>query len=263
MDSIEKVRMMFDGYDTGVKYADDHIGRVLNTLADLGVLDETAIVLSADHGENLGELNVYGDHQTADECTCHLPLIIRWPGVTDGQRGRVDDGLHYHVDFAATAVELAGGTVPESWDGRSFAPALKRGVSAGRDHLVLSQAAWCVQRAVRWDSHLYIRTWDDAWHDYPGEMLFDVARDPHELNDLAPSRADLVAQGRAKMDGWQRAMRPEGWPHPDPIQTVLSEGGSLHGREGGASYLDRLRATHRADVARRLAEKRGLKEGIK
>ena len=78
---MEDVRRMFDGYDTGTLYADEHIGRILDVLADQGVLDETAIIISADHGEQLGELNVYGDHQTADQSTTRVPLIVRWPGV--------------------------------------------------------------------------------------------------------------------------------------------------------------------------------------
>ena len=78
-------------------------------------------MVSADHGENLGELNIYGDHQTADQITTHVPLIVRWPGVTESQAGRVEDGLHYQFDWAATLVELAGGKVPEIWDGQSFA----------------------------------------------------------------------------------------------------------------------------------------------
>ena len=79
---MTQVRRMFDGYDNGVRYADEHIGRVLNALADQGVLDDTAIIISADHGENLGELNIYVDHQTADQCTSRVPLIIKWPGIT-------------------------------------------------------------------------------------------------------------------------------------------------------------------------------------
>jgi len=45
------------------------------------------IIISADHGENLGELNIYGDHQTADQITCRVPLIVKWPGVTDRVSG--------------------------------------------------------------------------------------------------------------------------------------------------------------------------------
>ena len=49
--SMDQVRRMFDGYDVGIHHADDHIGRLLNQLADAGVLDETAIIISADHGK--------------------------------------------------------------------------------------------------------------------------------------------------------------------------------------------------------------------
>jgi arylsulfatase A-like enzyme len=63
------VRQMFDGYDTGVLVADDFTGRLLHQLTELGVHDETAVMVSSDHGETLGELNVYGDHQTADQLT--------------------------------------------------------------------------------------------------------------------------------------------------------------------------------------------------
>lgn len=121
-DSMAAVKRMFDGYDTGTRYADDHVGQILNALADQGVLDETVIVISGDHGENLGELNVYGDHQFADQITTRVPLIVRWPGMGPA---RVDAALHYHLDFAATLIELLGGTVPTNWDGIGFADAFR------------------------------------------------------------------------------------------------------------------------------------------
>ena len=126
--SMDQVRRMFDGYDTGVRYADEHLGRLLNELADIGVLEDTAIVISADHGECLGELNVYGDHHTADDIITRVPLIVRWPGVTS--RG-VNDGLHYNVDLAATVAELVEGEAADIWDGASFADDLHSGVSGG------------------------------------------------------------------------------------------------------------------------------------
>src|SRR5205807_2097094 len=148
-DSMPEVRRIFDGYDTGVRYADEWIGRILNALADLGVLDETAVIISADHGENLGELNIYGDHQTADQLTTRVPLVLRWPGITTAGGGRVGPALHYQIDFAATLIELVDGSVPSNWDGVSFARSLQAGEPAGRDYLVLSQGAWSCQRAVR------------------------------------------------------------------------------------------------------------------
>ena len=60
---------MFDGYETGVLVADDLAGRLLKQLADLGVDADTAVVLSPDHGEDLGELNACVDHRAADQLT--------------------------------------------------------------------------------------------------------------------------------------------------------------------------------------------------
>ena len=53
----------FDGYDVGIRYADDAVGVLLNKLADLNVLEDTAVLISSDHGEAFGELGVYADHQ--------------------------------------------------------------------------------------------------------------------------------------------------------------------------------------------------------
>src|SRR3712207_8714322 len=120
---MEAVRRIFDGYDMGVLYADQHIRQLLNALADVNVLEETAIIISADHGENLGELNVYCDHQTADHITSRVPLIVKWPGLHAGAERsaapassssssssspaspRTNRALHYHFDFAATRSE--------------------------------------------------------------------------------------------------------------------------------------------------------------
>lgn len=260
IDSLEAAKRVFDGYDTGVRYADDYVGKVLDKLESLGVLEDTAIIISADHGENLGELNIYGDHHTADHITCRVPLIIRWPGVTDSQQGRIDPSLIYHFDFAATAVELAGGEHPECWDGQSFASAFCQGQSQGRESLVTSQAAWCVQRAVRWDKYLYLRTYHDSWHDFPDEMLFDIENDPHETRNLAAESPELLAQGRDRLEQWKQQML-ETATHPvDPLDTVMAEGGSLHAISewAGKPYLQRLMKSGREDCARRLAAKHGV-----
>jgi len=241
MKTLDDVRGMFDGYDTGIRFADEHVGRILDALAGLGILGETAILVSSDHGENLGELNIYGDHQTADLITSHVPAIVRWPGVAP-RRDRV---LHYQNDIAATVVELAGGNVPECWDGRGFAGALKRGVEEGRDHLVLSQMAWSCQRAVLSPGSIYIKSYHDGYHGFPEEMLFDAVADPHEIRDLSGQGGERFVRGRELLAKWEAGMHSAS-PHPDPVRTVLAEGGPFHCRGELPKYLKRLRATGRS-----------------
>ncbi len=249
------VRAMIDGYDCGVLYADAHAGQLFDKLADLHVDGDTAIMISADHGETLGELNVYGDHQTADDITSHIPMILDWPGLGPDNAGRVDDAFHYQFDVAASVLELLGTRVPRSWDARSFAHDLRAGESAGRESLVLSQAAWTCQRAVRWDDWIGIRTWHDGYHAFPEWMLFDLANDPHETRDLSGERPDIVDEARGRLADWHGEMEATATRPGDPMQTVLAEGGPFHTRGQLAKYVARLRDTGREHHARALEER--------
>lgn len=247
--TLEDYRRWINGYDTGIRYADDHVGRLLQALADHGVLDETLVIVSADHGENQGELNVYGDHQTADHATCRVPLVVAGPGI---RQGSVDAGLHYHLDLAPTVCALAGAAPAPFWDGLSFAASLQAGEDTGREHLVISQGAWSCQRGLRFDRWLLLRTYDPGLKDLPPTLLFDLENDPHETRDLAGAHPEVVARGQALLETWlaeQMAASPHG---VDPMWTVLREGGPFHTRGMLEKYCARLRATGRAEHAERL-----------
>lgn len=248
IDSMEAVRQWIDGYDVGIRYADDHVGRILDTLADLGLLEDTAVVVSADHGESQGEFNIWGDHQTADHSVCRVPLVIRWPG--EAHPGRVDDALHYHLDGAATLVELAGGRVPDNWDGRSFARAFREGRTEGRPYLVVSQGAHICQRGIRFvhedEDYLCLWTLDPGYKMIEPIMLFNLTRDPHEQHNLRDARPALVDRALRYLAEWQREVMLTSTTDVDPLMTSLREG-PLHARGMLARYAERLRATGRAD----------------
>lgn len=253
--SLDDYKRWIDGYDSGIRYMDGYIGQLVDKLDELGILDETAIIVSADHGENQGELNIFGDHQTADYITARVPLIVRWPGRTTS--GAVYDGLQYNVDLGATLVDLVGGEASPAWDGRSFAHALTGDRGAARDSLVLSQCAWSCQRAVRWGNWLLIRTYHDGLKDLPDFMLFDIEEDPHELANLAGTRRDVVNEGLALLDGWTSDMLRNSGHGDDPLWRVIREGGPLHTRDCLDRYAARLRDTGRAKHADALIKRHG------
>lgn len=254
IDSMESAKKWIDGYDCGIRYADLWVGRLMDTLAAQGVLDDTIVFISSDHGENLGELNVWGDHQTADHITCRVPLIVHWPELTPG--ARVDKALHYQVDWAATLIDMVGGTVPANWDGRSFAPAFRSATEQGRDYLVVSQGAWACQRGVRFEhageSFICLNTYHDGYKMLEPVMLFNLTRDPHEQTNLAPTHPQLADHALGLLAEWQRAMMRTGDRDVDPLMTVMREGGPLHTRGELPAYLARLHATGRAHHAQRL-----------
>ncbi|MCP4518172.1 MAG: sulfatase, partial [Delftia sp.] len=207
----------------------------------------------ADHGENHGELNVWGDHHSADHVTCRVPLIIRWPVLTD--QARVDRALYQHYDWAATVIELAGGQVPDNWDGRPFTKAFRQGREDGRPYLITSQQAWSCQRGVRFDDYMCLRTYHDGYHDWPPLMLFDLVNDPHQQHNLAEQRPELVDRAMRLLADWQHEMMRSSKSDTDPMMTVLREGGAFHTRGRLPAYLQRLRATGRAHHADALARR--------
>ncbi|HLU23883.1 MAG TPA: sulfatase [Bacillaceae bacterium] len=249
--SREDFKAWIDGYDTAIRHVDDHVGKILEALEEQGILDETIIVISADHGENQGELNIYGDHQTADHITSRIPCIVAGPGI---KQGHVDNDLHYQVDFGPTFVELVGGKTSKRWDGQSFLPALTDGESAGRPYLVVSQQAWSCQRGVRFDNWMLIRTYHDGFKDFPDWMLFDIENDPHETTNLFEERPDIAAKGMRLLDEWVAEQMKKSDSPTDPMWVVIQEGGPFHTRGDIAldNYLAKLRKQGRHQAADKL-----------
>jgi arylsulfatase A-like enzyme len=250
LDSMESVKQWIDGYDTGIRYADEHVGRLLNALSDAGVLDETVIFVSSDHGENQGELNIWGDHHTADQFTCRVPLIVRWPGFTDTVC--IDHALHYQFDWAATLIELVEGQMPSNWDAEPFSHAFREGQPCGRPSLIISHNAWSCQRGVRFDDYLCIRTYHDGYKQLDPLMLFNLAKDPHQQQDLATTQPSLVDRALALLSDWHHEMMVTSQHNADPMMTVLQEGGPFHTRGKLSSYVARLRSTGRDQHAQAL-----------
>ena len=254
IDSMERVAAWFNGYDAGVSYADFHIGKLVEALKRMELFEQTVIVIGADHGENLGELNVWGDHQTADEYTCNVPLIIRWPG--DREMRGVNHGLHYHFDWPATLIDRLGGTVPEVWDGRSISGAISRGEAGGRDFLVLSQGAWAVQRGIRFVHEdadwLMLRTYHDGYKDFGPVSLYNLTNDPHEQEDLSSQRSDISNHASRLLEDWRSETLARSDSDVDPLVTVLREGGPYHCRGKLPDYLNYLRSTGRSHHAETL-----------
>lgn len=255
LDSMEAVKQWIDGYDMGIWYADLWVGKLMDALEQAGILEDVVIIVSSDHSEAQGEFDIWGDHQTADHVVCRVPLLIRWPGLTDG--GRVDNALHYHFDWAATLIEMVGGEVPGNWDGLSFAEAFTVGETQGRDYLVLSQGAWSVQRGVRFEhegeSFICLRTYHDGHKNLEPVMLFNLTQDPYEQHDIAGERPDLVDKAMGMLADWQHEMMLRSRTNVDPLMTVLREGGPSHTRYQLPTYLERLCETGRAHHAERLA----------
>lgn len=246
------IKKVIDGYDCGIAYTDYLVGKIFDILKKQDVYDQTAIIITSDHGENMGELGIYSEHGTADQPTCNIPLIVKWKGC---KKGHTDTGLHYNIDLVPTIADLLDLPHAPNWDGQSFAPALLKGENCGREYLILSQMAHVVQRSCRWGDYLYIKTVHDGYHLFDDEMLFNLAEDPHEKNNIAKERPDLCAYGARYIFNWQIEMMRTSKDRIDPMWTVLAENGPYHTWGELPAYLTRLEQTGRSEAAKKLRER--------
>jgi arylsulfatase A-like enzyme len=218
----QEFKHFVDGYDGAIRFMDDQIGQLISLLDQLGILDDTAIVISADHGEAMGEQGVYGDHVCAGEAVHNVPMIVRWPG--NNVANRQFDDLVYNVDFHPTLCNLLDIPVPSGWDGESFAAAIRGEDWSGRDYLVWDHALYSCQRAVRTPDWLFIRTYHPGLFSFAEQMLFDMENDPHQASNLAMERPDICAQMDYLMQNWLHDQVGHHGSQPDPLAEVVKTG---------------------------------------
>lgn len=210
---------MVTGYDAAIAYTDHHVELMLGSLRRQGVYDEAAVIVSADHGDNFGEHGIYSDHVCADEAIHNVPLIVKWPGVAHA--GHVVDTPLYNVDLSATLCELSGSDPPEHYDGASFAPALRGETIGQRDYLVWGHGLYTLQRAVRTDRHLMIRTYDDYGYRFDPVELYDMRTDRFQTTNLANDEPDTVARMDRMLNDWLHEQSQKPYAIPDPMQVEL------------------------------------------
>ena len=252
-------KQFVDGYDGAIRFMDDQIGQVFQALADLGVLEETAIIISADHGEAMGEQGIYGDHVCAGEAVHNVPLIIKWPGITPADSSY--DGLLYNVDLHPTLCELLGLPVPPRWDGEPFAAAVRGEAWEGRPYLVWDHALYCCQRAVRTRDWLYMRTYHPGLFPFEDGMLYQMQEDPHQTHNLFYERPELIAPFDQMMQNYLQENLGYHGSTPDPMQEVIRTGPFKYVTLEG--WIPHLRREGRNADAEAIIRRLGLDENLR
>ncbi|MDK3016052.1 sulfatase-like hydrolase/transferase [Pseudodonghicola flavimaris] len=118
-EAVAMLRAIYLGLATEV---DHHIGRILTQLKQSGQYDETLLIVTADHGELLGDYGLWGK-MTYHEAAYHVPLIVRDPDHPQGFGTAVTLATE-STDVAPTILDLLGIDIPDTMDGRSLAPFL-------------------------------------------------------------------------------------------------------------------------------------------
>jgi arylsulfatase A-like enzyme len=194
-------------YDADIRYTDDALRSAFATLKELGFLDNCLVVITADHGEELGERGGFLHRDLLYDDLLRVPLIL-WRNSVP--RGTVESGLASSVDIAPTLLAAAGVRVPESMEGRDLlAP-------GGRAKAVFSQLA---------DRRYAVRTAD--WKlilntEPPSSELYDLRSDPRERHNLADRFPALVQTFKEDLRAW-KAGRPSLRPSDQPSGELSDE----------------------------------------
>ncbi len=207
-------------YAGETELVDRELGRLLAGLAELGMIDGTLIVVTSDHGEGLGDHGHVGHISQLYDSLLHVPLVMTWPG-------RLPEGLVIAepvslVDLYPTVAELLGLPGPAGVSGRSLAPLIRGAAAPERAILAATYRpeSFVDARAIVLDGFKLIRSWRG---DLSKHELYDVERDPAELEDLAASRPEELERLGRELDRSLAELAERA-----PVDAVLDEQDRAH-----------------------------------
>ncbi|MHC4743217.1 MAG: sulfatase-like hydrolase/transferase [Planctomycetota bacterium] len=191
-DIVRKGRELYYGL---TQWLDDEIAKVLHVLNDSELAEDTIVIYTTDHGENIGEHGLWWKN-CMYEHAARVPLIISWPArFRGGQRRTQACSL---VDVNRTIAELAGALAPRDWDGDSMVKWIDDPEHEWKDFAISEYYAHNIcsgYAMLRMGNYKYVyHTRPD--NDHPAEReLYDLSSDPGEFDNLAgkPEYAERIA----------------------------------------------------------------------
>lgn len=210
-------------YDGEIAYLDEKVRELIGFLQHRGVLDDTVVVLTADHGENLGEHRLMGHVFCVYDTLLHVPLILRYPRYWRGGERRA--GPVQTVDIFATIVDLLGlrdallerqlqgySLLPERSDERPGYIVAERAQhplsKTFRDYPSFDYSGLeRAQRTIRTNQYKYIWASDGRCE------LYDVQADPDEMHNILDQQLDVASAMQSALAEWRLSHAAEDEPY--------------------------------------------------
>ena len=229
----EQSRTKIDLYNGELSYVDQAVLDVLEVLRSAGVYDDTTVIVTADHGEDMEEHNAPFEHREPYETTVGIPLIVKPALALALAAGQRVPGIVGHIDLLPSILDMAGIDCPERVDGTSWLPMMRGEAGSIHETLFLTGGAnkehgrWVTpETAVRTQRWKYIRRGTATYHDgqtgldisnlcappwrgepghslkdkvdffnsLPRAELYDLSVDPCETTDIIDSCPDQAAE---------------------------------------------------------------------
>ena len=213
-------------YDAEIRYMDEQIGRVLNELKAMGLEDNSLVILTADHGDGLGDHNYYFEHGRLPYDACsRVPLIIKIPGRNSVVK--IIDKPVELIDVMPTILDVLQLSDDPEAQGKTLVP-LMLGREDNTKKYAFTEAGYAddYQRVIRNDQWklIYIPDEDDQsiMHGMPFE-LYNIKRDPHELNNLIEVETEVAAELKAKLLTWMASAKRIDTPDAEQDVTITED----------------------------------------
>lgn len=194
-----EIAALRDYYAAATRYVDREARRLVEGFTDRGMLDDTVLFFTADHGEELFDRGTFGHRSKMYEELVHVPLAVRDESDRFGEDLEVDS-VTSHLDLAPTITDLYGIEAPDEWRGVSLGDFLSDGTgSTGRDHVISELCHTSgLGGDVRLDT-LVAAVSTDRWkyiqnRQLDTEELYDLQADPEERHDCSADRPDVLAE---------------------------------------------------------------------
>ncbi len=216
---VTDIKYIVNLYDGMIRYNSVHLAKTFRRMQDLGLWDDTLVIVMSDHGEILDKHTGQFDHHGLYEGNIRIPLIIKFPGGEFG--GSRVSALTSNVDVAPTIFDVLGLRQPRQFEGRSLRPLVRGERTEQYRELFLGEGTYQCKRGVRTKEWKLIRALStrakDNWHGEGKVELYNLAKDPWEQTNVVHMWPSVTRDLEERLDGWLEQQR-EKWGHDDPIK---------------------------------------------
>lgn len=222
---IEEIREDFAKFYGNVEIVDETIGKIINHLEEIGLMDETLFIFTTDHGIACPRAKV-----TLYDPGLKIVLVMYHPNMEEFKGGKKIESLVSNIDLLPTLIDLVGGEIPDDIEGKSFLPILNNEQEKIRSEIYGEKTfheIYDPMRGVRTEKFKFIKNFEESDTLYqipkdmmmdpigkimsesnneprPMEELYDLEKDPNEMNNLIndPEYSDILEELRTKLKEW-------------------------------------------------------------
>lgn len=184
-------------YDGAVAYMDACIQNIFASLESLGIMEETLIVITSDHGETLHDHDCYYDHHGLYECTLTVPLAFVYPGRVPAGK-RCPDYCQLK-DVMPTILELMEIDNCINFDGRSLVPLMNGEFREKEPEFYITECTWMRKHGWRTPEWKLIHALEPDFHYKPEIELYNLIKDPEEYHNLADEEPEIAVMLENRM----------------------------------------------------------------